>query len=84
MIIEQSESYTVTNTTPVYYGLNPGDVFYFLNDKDKTVYMKLDKRCRWYYVNLATGDTFNPNGKTVEPVHIYDGPILQVTEYVDR
>lgn len=81
MIIEQSESYIITDKSPTYYGLNPGDVFYFISDKTKTVYMKLDN---WGYVDLATGKTFIFNDKTGEPVHIYDGPILKVTECIAR
>ena len=84
MIIDQNESYIYNTETPTYYDLNPGDVFYFISDKTKTVYMKLDKLCHWYYVNLATGETFNCNGETMEPVHIYDSPILKVTECIAR
>lgn len=84
MIIDQNESYIYNTETPTYYDLNPGDVFYFINDKSKTVYMKLDKLCHWYYVDLATGKTFIFNDKTSEPVHIYDGPILKVTECIAR
>lgn len=84
MIIDQNESYIITNKTPVYYDLNPGDVFYFISDKTKTVYMKLDELCRLGYVDLATGKTFIFNDKTGEPVHIYDGPILKVTECIAR
>lgn len=52
MIIDQNESYIYNTETPTYYDLNPGDVFYFINDKSKTVYMKLDKLCHWYQLIL--------------------------------
>lgn len=81
MIIDQNESYIYNMETPTYYDLNPGDVFYFISDKTKTVYMKLDN---WGYVDLATGKTFIFNDKVGEPVHIYDGPILKVTECIAR
>lgn len=81
MIITKNEVYIKTFGV-TYIDIPFGSVFYFKDDEDKNVCMKLDTNS---YVDLSTGSTYQPTrAETVSYVYVYKTPELRVEEYIDE
>lgn len=79
MIIDKNEVYTKT-FGETYIDMPAGSVFYFRDDEDKNVCMKIDIGS---YVDLSNGLTYIPTkAETAARVYVYDSPRLYVEEYI--
>ena len=79
MTIDKNEVYTKTSGK-TYIDIPTGSVFYFRDDEDKNVCMKIDTGS---YVDLSDGLSYVPTRtESIAKVYVYDSPRLYVEEYL--